>query len=172
MFRREGNIFCFHAFFFHQTKSLADIPVGSFLRHLADSRCLFKHLSQMSGLGKKSCVIIRQAVLFHVTCGFLFLKLRLGFPDTFYPLVADPHRRQVGIREIPVILGVLLGTHSVGIFLIVIPPPGLLDHRASLFQKLDLPGSFSFNGSGNGLKGVQVFHLCPDSQLPGSHLSY
>ena len=172
MFRREGNIFCFHAFFFHQTKSLADIPVGSFLRHLADSRCLFKHLSQMSGLGKKSCVIIRQAVLFHITCGFLFLEFRLSFPDTFYPLVADPHRRQVRVRKVAVILSVLLGTHSVGIFLIVIPPPGLLDHRASLFQKLNLPGSFSFDSSCNSLKRVQILHLCPDSQLPGSHLSY
>ena len=172
MFRREGNVFCFHAFFFHQTEGLTNIPVSSFLRHLTDSRRLFKHLAQMSGLSKESCVIIRQTVLLHITFCFLFLKFRLSFPDTFYPLIADPYRRQVRIREIPVIFGILLGTHSVGVFLIVIPPPGLLDHRTAFFQQFDLAGSLSFNSPCNGLKRVQVLHLCPGSQLLRSQFSH
>ena len=54
---------------------------------------------------------------------------------------------------------------------VIVPSSCLLYNSSSFFQKLDLTFSLSFDRSRNGLKGVQVLHLCSCSEGLTSHLT-
>ena len=82
------------------------------------------------------------------------------------------NRRKVRIREITVILCILFGTHCVRRFFIVIPSSGFLGNTSAHLQKLDLTFSFALNGMCNGLKRVQVLHLCSGSKCVTSSHSH
>ena len=58
-----------------------------------------------------------------------------------------------------------------GRLFVIVPSSCLLYNGSSFFQKLDLTFSLSFDCSRNGLKGVQVLHLCSCSEGLTSHLT-
>ncbi len=57
-------------------------------------------------------------------------------------------------------------------FLIIIPAAGFLDDRFFGLQKFNLPFPLSFDRPRNGLKGIQVFHLCPGPESIASHFPH
>ena len=108
----------------------------------------------MLGTGQDLCIILRNLELLLVTDQFLRSQFRLTIFHSLDPLITDPYRHQIRVREITVILSILFGTHRMGGFLVVIPSSGLLDHLFAFFDQLDLSLPLALNGSGNGLKGV------------------
>ena len=87
----------------------------------------------MLGAGDDIDIIFRNIVFFLVTLHLLGAEFRLSAADAIQPLIADIDRYQVGIRKITIILCILLGTHGVGIFLIIIPASGLLNDLFAFF---------------------------------------
>ena len=125
----------------------------------------------MAGFCKDSRIVCRKSVLFLITGLFHFAKLRLFCFDLFNPCIRDMDWRQVRIWEIPVVFGILFGTHCIRMLFVVIPASRLLNNFLSGFQKLNLTLPFSFDGSCNCLKGVQVLHLRSCSEFTGSHFT-
>ena len=140
--------------FFQKPHGLHHQPVGYLLRFSAQGNRLLKHISHMLGGSKDPRVILRKPKFLLIPSHLLRLKLRLPVADLFDPLIAYDHGHQIRIRKIPVILGILLGPHGIGILFIVIPPPGLLDHLFPLLDQLDLSPFLPLNRPGNRFKRV------------------
>ena len=135
-----------------------------------EQMCIRDRVSHMLGFRQDFCIVFGN-VKFLLIPGQLFgAKLRLPGTDFLQPGVADDDGHQIRLREIPVVLGVLLGTHGIGVFLVVVPPSRLLDDRLPLFQKLDLPCPLAVDSVGDGLEGVQVLHLRSRTKLLCAHL--
>ena len=126
----------------------------------------------MLGAGDDIDIIFRNIVFFLVTLHLLGAEFRLFAADAFQPLITDIDRYQIRIREVTIILRILLGTHRIGIFLIIIPASRLLNDLFSGLQQIDLSLPLPLNGSGDGLEGIQVLHLGTGSELFRSHFSH
>ena len=164
MFRCKGNFFHVKAFVFGQTENFTHEPVGCFLRAAAEVCNFLKKLRKVSGLGKDSRIVSRKLILFLITFHLGFTKFRNGSTQLFNPCIGNVDRWKIRVREVTVIFGILFGTHGVGRFFVVIPAAGFLDNGSAFFDQLDLSLPLALNGSGNGLKGVQVLHLGPCSE--------
>ena len=125
----------------------------------------------MAGFCKDSRIVCRKSVLFLITGLFHFAKLRLFCFDLFNPCIRDMDWRQVRIWEIPVVFGILFGTHCIGIFFVVIPAACLLCNCLAFFDQFNLTLSFAFDCSGNGFERVQVLHLCSGTEFFCSHFT-
>ena len=147
--------------FFQKPHGVLSHPVCSLLWLRTDFCRLFKQICHISGLCQNPGIVFRKRKLPDKPFFLFFPQFRLLLSKPSDPCIVNHDRRQIRIREIPVIFSVLFGTHREGTFLIVIPPPCLLNHFFSFFQKFNLPHGLPFNCSRNGLKGVQVLHLCP-----------
>ena len=168
----ELHVLRLHLLFLHQTHGFHHKPVGCLLGPAAQAGGLLKDVRHVLGTGEKPGIILRKPVFLLVPGYFLRAQLRLAGLNPGNPLIAYDHRHQIRIREIPVILGILLGSHGLGALLVVIPAPRLLDYLSAFFQQLNLTPALPLYGSGNGLKGVQVLHLGPGAKLRGPRLSH
>ena len=108
----------------------------------------------MLGTGQDFRIVLRQSVLTLIACQLLGAELRLRCLHPLDPLIRNPYRNQIRIREVTVILRILLGTHRMGGFLVVIPAAGFLDDLFAILDQLDLTDALALNGTGNGFEGV------------------
>ena len=67
--------------------------------------------------------------------------------------------REVGFREIPVVLGVLFGAEQEVAVFQVVPASGFLGNGAAVFQHLDLTGRLIFDRPDGAGEGVDILHL-------------
>ena len=171
MVRRKPDVLRFHFLFLQKTHGLHHEPVGYFFRIMADFHGLLKDVCHLFACREDGNIIIRNIEFFFVSCRFCFLELRLSRFHLLNPLITNDNWCQIRIREITVILGVLLGTHRIGIFLVVIPSSRFLNDFLAILQELNLTGTLSLNGAGDGFKRVQVFHLGTGAKFTGSHLT-
>ena len=119
----------------------------------------------MLGTGQDLRIIIRDIEFLFIACKLLGAQLRLTVLYCLQPLITDDDRHKIRIREVTVIMRILLGTHRIGIFLVVIPAARLLNDLLALLDQLDLTGTLPFDRTGDCLEGVQVLHLGSRTEL-------
>ena len=163
--RRKGHLFGFDGLLLQGAQHLAHHPVGHVLGGAAQPNGLLKEVGQRLLAGQHTGIVLRQAELGHIAR--LLLRGHLGqfCPGGVQVLLGDLHGRDVRLREVAVILGVLLGAHGVGGVLVLVPAAGLLDHPLAVLDQLDLAAGLIGDGPGNGLEGVDVLHLGAGAQL-------
>ncbi len=86
------------------------------------------------------------------------------------PLVVGHDRDQVGLEEVPVVLGLLLRPQRDGRAPVLIPVASLLTHRAAGLEDVDLALRLVLDGAGDRAQGVEVLDLAPGTEhrRPGS----
>ena len=93
--------------------------------------------------------------------GRISRQLRLAGPQRLDVGLAQLQGRKIRLGAVAVVLGVLLGTHGVGLSPGVIPAAGLLHNCLSLLQEIDLPRLLALNGPRDGFEGIQILHFRP-----------
>ncbi len=86
-------------------------------------------------------------------------RLRPGRP------AIDDERRQVGLGEVAVVVGLLLGAHGVGAAFAGVPEARLLDDAAAGLDDLDLALDLVLEGGADEAEGVDVFDLDLGAEL-------
>ena len=86
-------------------------------------------------------------------------QLRKTCPDTIDPRVVDDERRQVGIREVAIVLRIFLRAHRSRFVAIRIVEARFLDDGSAVFDQFDLPPGFEFDRMLQKTKAVQVLDL-------------
>ncbi len=155
----------------HQVNCVSDQPVCCFLRLSAQSCSLFKNLCKMFFFGQKLRCLLTHAVITHVAFLLGFRHLRLCLSQVLHHFIINGDRRNIRFREIAVILCIFFGTHGIGLAAVIVPPSGFLHDGFSEFQCVDLPLCFKGDGTLDGLKGVDVFHLCTGAKSFRASLS-
>ena len=170
--RGQGQLGGFLSLLLEQAEQVAHDPVGHFLGLFAPIRRRFKEVRHGLVGGNHAAVVFREAQLFYVAPLLFVRKLRQLFCHPFDPFVADFHRRQIRLGEIPVILGIFLRAHGEGLALLIVPPPGLLNDAASRFQNGNLPLGLIVNGTGHRFERIHILHLGAHAEFLLSHRAH
>ena len=90
-------------------------------------------------------------------------------PHLRFPLVRDHQRQQVRLRKVAIVVGELLGAHSVGALLAAVPKARLLVNRAAAVHDLDLPLDLVSQGLVQEAERIQIldFRLSPKYRSAG-----
>ena len=85
--------------------------------------------------------------------------------DLLLPLGADDERREVGLGEVAVVVGLLLGAHGVGAAFGVVPEARLLDDAAAVFDDADLALDLVLDGGADVAEAVDVLDFGLGAEL-------
>ena len=77
----------------------------------------------------------------------------------------DDERRQIGLGEVAVVVGLLLGAHGISPALVGVPEAGLLDDAAAGLDDLDLALDLVLQSGADEAEGVDVLHLGLGAEL-------
>ncbi len=164
----EGHIRRLHAPGGQGTQHLAHNPVGRLLGGGAQVNHGLKEVGQCFLRGDHLGVVGGQAEAALIPLHSGRSQLWLDVTQTLQIVLRQLHWRQIGVGEVTVVLGVLLGAHGIGGVLVLVPAAGLLNDPLSLLQQLNLPSTLVLDGPCNGFEGVEVLHLGAGAQLRGA----
>ena len=120
---------------------------------------LLEEVGHRLALGQEPGVVAAQPVLVLETVAARVGQLRHAPSQRIDPLGADDQRRQVRLREVAVVVGLLLASladrHGPG----VVPATGLLDHALARLEQPLLPLDLELKGAVDGPKAVHVLDL-------------
>ena len=84
--------------------------------------------------------------------------------DPLDPLVVGDERHEVGLEEVPVVVGVLLGAQRVRAPVALVPVAGLLAHDLAGLEQVDLPAGLVLDGPAERAHRVEVLDLAAGAE--------
>ncbi len=159
--------------FLQHAEELTSDPVGNnFGIAAVRGRCLLEVGTRGPAGRQHTGIVCREAELLHVTSPALGRQLRQRLADAPHPGRRQHQRRQIRLRKVAVVLGVLLRALRHGYAPRVVPAEGLLHDSATRLQNINLSPNLVFQRLGNHADTVQVLDLRARAQhltAPGSH---
>ena len=158
-----------------QAREVADNPVGDFFRGVggdgwtAQGQGRLEVIGHSAGAGEQFGVVVGKVILRHIA-GFAsrgqFGQRGSELGD---PITANVERRQVRLREVAVVVGILLAALGYGDLARFDPAAGFLDDLAAVFEDAALALNLVLQGLEDGAEAIHVLDFGARSEGLAAH---
>src|SRR6266536_4172504 len=152
----------------HQRGDVLGQPVGGLHRWRPQPHRLLEELGGRARPRQQSRLLGLQLVLLDEPPALRGRELGQGRPDLLDPLRRRFQRREVGLREVPVVERELLAAQGIRGTAVLVPVPGLLDERPAGLQDFDLAGRLVAQRTLHRPDRVEVLDLDLRAELGGT----